>query len=119
MQDSIGLPGLVALHRFVPLADDDRGLLSGLLDFAEVATSGPALEAHTGQRSLVFRAGECLIVSTEPLRAESQADRFLRRHPEGVGALTLAVEDVAHAFAVIDRAGGTPVRDVQWWPEGA
>jgi 4-hydroxyphenylpyruvate dioxygenase len=117
MKESIGLGGLVALHRFVRRVDDDRALLSGLLDFEEVAASGPALEAHTGQRSLVFRAGECLIVSTEPLRADSQADRFLRRHPEGVGALTLAVDDVAHAFAVLDRAGGTPVRDVQWWPE--
>ncbi len=118
VENSVGLTGLVALHRFVHSVEADRALLSGLLDFEEVAASGPALEAQTGQRSLVFRAGDCVIVSTEPLDERSQADRYLRRHPEGIGALTLSVEDVAHALPTLERAGGTPVEGLRWWQEG-
>jgi 4-hydroxyphenylpyruvate dioxygenase len=117
-KNSLGMTGLAALHRFVHRIDDDRRLLSGLFDFEEIAVSGPALEARTGQRSVAFRAGDCVIVSTEPLTEQSEAGRFLRRHPEGIGALTLAVEDVGRAFTTLERAGGTPLGEVQWWQDG-
>jgi 4-hydroxyphenylpyruvate dioxygenase len=60
----------------------------------------------------VLRAGECTVILVEPTSDDGPAARFLRRHPEGVGALVFEVEDASRALATIEARGGTPIADV-------
>ncbi|WP_437720627.1 4-hydroxyphenylpyruvate dioxygenase family protein [Sorangium sp. So ce861] len=109
----IGIKQIAGLQRFVHDLSHERWLLCNLLDFEEIASSTPALEAQTGQRSAVFRAGSCTMICSQPLSRESAAGRFLQLHPEGVGAILLDVQDVERAFSLVERLGGTPVSGIE------
>jgi 4-hydroxyphenylpyruvate dioxygenase len=111
-ESCIGIERLAALGYYVHHLDRARGFLVGKLDFEEIGTSCPVLECRLRQRGSVLRAGECTLVVVEPTGEGGPAERFLRRHPEGIGALTFEVEDAARAFALIEERGGTPITDV-------
>ena len=83
------------------------------LDFAEVAASGSDLERAGRQRSAVFEAGAVRIVCSEPLGEGGRAWRYLRKHPDGVGAVVFEVEDAERCFRLLEERGGTPITDVQ------
>jgi 4-hydroxyphenylpyruvate dioxygenase len=115
---SLGLKGIAALHRYCHSLDGNRRFLAERLDWKEVATSSAELEAHDRERSVVFQAGGCVVVCSEPLSDRSLAGRFLMRHPEGIGGIVFDVEDAARAFAYLERTGGTPTSEVRSCGEG-
>ncbi|HVZ35205.1 MAG TPA: VOC family protein, partial [Polyangiaceae bacterium] len=61
--------------------------------------------------SIIYQVGSCRFVCTAPRRDGSAAARYLRRHPEGIGRVTLAVEDLARSRHELERRGGTFVSD--------
>jgi 4-hydroxyphenylpyruvate dioxygenase len=111
-REPLGLKGVAALHRYCHSLDSNRRFLCGRLDFEEIGVSSPELEERTKQRSAIFRAGECVVVCSEPL-GEGPAGRYLNKHPEGIGAIAFDVEDIERALRVLDRRGGTPISNVQ------
>jgi 4-hydroxyphenylpyruvate dioxygenase len=115
---SLGLKGIAALHRYCHSIDGNRRFLAERLDWEEVATSSADHELHAKERSVVFQAGGCVVVCSEPLSDRSLAGRFLKRHPEGIGGIIFDVENAAHAFAFLERRGGTPTSDIQVSGEG-
>src|SRR5215470_993594 len=116
--EALGIRRLEALHYYVKDLDRSRAFYTEKLDFAEVGGSGPELEERGGQRSAVFRAGDCTVVCSQPLREGGRAWRYLKKHPDGVGTLIFEVEDVEKAFTLLDARGGTPIDDVVWYSEG-
>ncbi|HEX6277379.1 MAG TPA: VOC family protein [Polyangiaceae bacterium] len=90
-----------------------RHYLRGM-GFAEVARSSPRRERESGQRSLAFRAGEGIITCSSPLDEQGPAGRYLSRHPDGIGAVTFEVEDVASAFTRLEHNGATPAGEIEW-----
>jgi 4-hydroxyphenylpyruvate dioxygenase len=110
---SIGIRRLEAIHYYVHDLARSRRFYTELLDFAEVAASTPDLDQRGRQRSVVFRAGGCDVVVSEPIGAGGRASRFLRKHPDGVGTLVFEVEDAARAFALLEERGATPIDDVR------
>ncbi|XYI03936.1 4-hydroxyphenylpyruvate dioxygenase family protein [Sorangium sp. So ce1128] len=111
--ESIGIKQIAGLQRYVHDLSHERWLLCELLGFEQIASSSPALEAQTGQRSEIFRAGSCTLICSEPLSRQSVAGRFLQLHPEGVGAILLDVQDVEHAFSLVEARGGTPIGAIE------
>ncbi|MEM6961812.1 MAG: VOC family protein [Myxococcota bacterium] len=111
--ESLGIKKLEALHYYVRDLERSRAFYTGKLDFAEVAKSSDELETRGGQRSLVFEAGACRVLCSQPLTSECRAARWLQRHPDGVGALIFEVEDIERTFALLDRRGGTPIDEIQ------
>lgn len=109
---TLGLRRISALHWFVPDLQRHRKLLTACFGFSEVGVSGAELERRTGQRSALFRAGGCDVVCSEPLAARSASGRFLRCHPDGIGAVSIEVDDVARAFALLEQRGGTMIDDI-------
>jgi 4-hydroxyphenylpyruvate dioxygenase len=83
------------------------------LDFAETGASDPAHERESRQRSAVFEAGGVRVVCSAPLGEGGRAWRWLRKHPDGVGAVVFEVEDAERCFRLLEERGGTPVSDVQ------
>lgn len=116
----LGILGLEALHYYVRDLERARRFYVERLDFQEIGESGPALREGGRQRSIAFRAGECVVVCSTPEGPGGRAARYLRMHPDGVGSLVFRVADADRAFALLDGRGGTPVQAVQThsFPDG-
>ncbi|MEI9954027.1 MAG: hypothetical protein WDO74_34875 [Pseudomonadota bacterium] len=65
------------------------------------------------QRSRAFRAGDYVVVCSTPVGEGGRADRFLKKHPDGVGTLAFRIADAQRAFTLLDGRGATPISDVE------
>ena len=118
-KSGLGLLRLLGLHYYVRNLERSRRFYTECLDFAETGASGPELTRAGRQRSLLFEAGQCAIVCSEPVGAGGRAARYLSRHPDGVGTLAFEVENIEHTFAELDRRGANPISEIQVSHEGA
>jgi 4-hydroxyphenylpyruvate dioxygenase len=115
--ETLGLKRLESIHYYVHDLERSRRFYTELLDFAEVASSTPELEAAGRQRSAVFRAGGCDVVVSTPVGDGGRAWRFLRKHPDGVGTLVFEVADIDRAFKLLEARGATPIDDVRYFKD--
>src|SRR5882724_11631589 len=111
--DSLGILGLEGIHYYVRDLERSARFYGERMDFAEVAESGVTLSEGGRQRSRVFRAGTYVVVCSTPVGQGGRADRFLKKHPDGVGALAFRVRDAEHAFTLLDGRGATPIGEVE------
>jgi 4-hydroxyphenylpyruvate dioxygenase len=111
--EPIGLVRIEALHYYVHDLERSRRFYTQRLDFAEVAASGPDLERDGRQRSAVFEAGDVRILCSQPRGDGGRAWRYLRKHPDGIGAVVFEVEDAERCFRLLEERGGTPIADVR------
>jgi 4-hydroxyphenylpyruvate dioxygenase len=109
----LGIRKIEALHYYVHDLERTRRFFVDKLDFAELGGSGPELEREGRQRSAAFGAGDATFVIHQPAGEGGRAWRYLRKHPEGVGTIVLAVEDIAQTFRLLDERGATLITDVQ------
>ena len=109
----LGIVRLLGLHYYVLDLERSRRFYVELMGVDEIGKSSPELERAGTQRSLVFRAGEIVVVCSSPHGEGGRAYRYLRTHPDGIGTLAFEVEDIEQAFTVLDQAGGTPISEVQ------
>ncbi|MBK8171331.1 MAG: VOC family protein [Sandaracinaceae bacterium] len=112
--ESLGIKKLEAIHYYVRDLERSRKFYTETMDYAEVAVSGPELEASGKQKSATFEAGDCCVVVSQPIGEGGRAWRWLQRHPDGVGTLVFEVEDVEKTFRLLDSRGGTPIEEVKW-----
>ncbi|WP_437585504.1 4-hydroxyphenylpyruvate dioxygenase family protein [Sorangium sp. So ce1000] len=110
--ESLGIKRVEALHYYVRDLERSRRFYTERLDFQEIAASSPELTAAAAQRSVVFQAGECVIVCSQPAGEGGRAWRYLRKHPDGVGTVIFEVEDIDRAFRLLDGRGGTPIDEI-------
>jgi 4-hydroxyphenylpyruvate dioxygenase len=110
--EPLGILGLEGVHYYVRDLERSTRFYADRMDFAEFAQSGDALSEGGRQRSRAFRAGAYVVVCSTPLGEGGRADRFLKKHPDGVGTLAFRVADAAHAFTLLDGRGATPISDV-------
>ncbi|WP_223638234.1 4-hydroxyphenylpyruvate dioxygenase [Corallococcus sp. EGB] len=118
-QESLGIKALESIHWYVHDLERSRQFYTKGLDFAEVAVSGPELEAHGKQKSALFQAGEIALVVSQPVGEGGRAWRYLRKHPDGVGTLNFEVEDVEKTFKLLEQRGATFITDIQRFTDDA
>src|SRR6185312_7128537 len=110
----IGLVGYDSIHFVVEDIERSRRFYEKL-DFREVARSGEALSARSGQRSVVFGAGEVRVCVSAPsghaAAGPSKASRYLKHHPAGVMSLGFRVRDLGETMAALEVRGGTFLGD--------
>lgn len=111
--ETLGIRRIEAIHYYVHDLERSRRFYTEKLGFAEVAESGARLVEDGHQRALVFDAAECRVICSTPVGAGGRADRYLQKHPDGVGSIVFEVESVERAFALLEGRGGTPIHDVQ------
>jgi 4-hydroxyphenylpyruvate dioxygenase len=111
--EPLGIKKLEAIHYYVHDLERSRRFYTEKLDFAEVGGSSPELEAAAHQRSAIFQAGDCVVVCSSPVGEGGRASRYLRKHPDGVGALIFEVEDIERTFKLLEERGGTPIDAIQ------
>jgi 4-hydroxyphenylpyruvate dioxygenase len=110
--EPLGILGLEGVHYYVRDLERSERFYVDRMDFSEVAESGPTLSEGGRQKSRVFRAGEYVVVCSSPLGEGGRADRYLKKHPDGVGTLAFRVSDAQRAFTLLDGRGATPISDV-------
>jgi 4-hydroxyphenylpyruvate dioxygenase len=111
-REPLGIVGIEALHYYVHDLERSRRFYTERMGFAEIAASGPEIERSGRQRSAVFQAGDVRVVCSQPLGEGGRAWRYLRKHPDGIGAVVFLVEDAGKCFRLLEERGGTPVSDV-------
>ena len=109
----LGITGLLGLHYYVRDLERSRRFYVERMDFEETGCSSAELERAGRQRSLVFGAGRIAIICSTPVGAGGRADRYLQKHPDGIGTVIFEVEDAQRAFATLEACGGTPITEVQ------
>jgi 4-hydroxyphenylpyruvate dioxygenase len=109
----LGIRKIEALHYYVHDLERTRRFFVDKLDFAELGGSGPELEREGRQRAAAFGAGDATFVIHQPAGEGGRAWRYLRKHPEGVGTIVLAVDDLEQTFRLLDERGATLITDVQ------
>lgn len=110
---ALGLRRIAAIHQYVHDLDASGLYLSDRLGLQLVGAADAESEEDTGQRTMVFRCRDCTIACSTPLRADSDAGRYLSLHPPGIGAVSLEVADIESAFSHLDRNGGTPRESIR------
>lgn len=111
---NLGIRRIHSLHQYVHDLDRTRRFFVDGLDFREV---GGRVTEH--QRSATFRAGQAVFVVSEPIGDGGRASRYLRKHPEGIGAVVFEVDDIQHAWDTLLARGATPLDAVQTCADAA
>lgn len=109
--EHIGITGYDSFHFVVENLERSRKFYAERFDFKEVARAGDELVARGGQQATVFGAGHARIVVSSPLRQQSKAARYLKRHPAGVMSLSFAVTNLDETIAFLEKRGGTFLAD--------
>jgi 4-hydroxyphenylpyruvate dioxygenase len=110
--ENVGIRRLMGVHHYVSDLERSRRFYVDLLRFSEIGRSSRALERQGRQRSLVFQAGEVVVLCSTPLGSGGRAARYLSRHPEGIGAIVFEVDDIRRTFALLEERGATPIADI-------
>jgi 4-hydroxyphenylpyruvate dioxygenase len=108
----LGITGLLGIHYYVRDLARSRRFYCDYLACDEIGQSDEDLEREGKQRSLVFQAGDVVVVCSAPLGEGGRAHRYLQKHPDGIGTIAFAVEDIERTFAVLDRDGGTAISEI-------
>jgi len=116
--EPLGILGLEGVHYYVRDLERSERFYIDRMDFAEIGESGPELTEQGRQRSRVFQAGRYTVVCSSPVGEGGRADRYLKRHPDGVGTLVFRIQDAERAFTLLDGRGATPINDVQTFVDG-
>lgn len=111
-KNHLGIVRLLGAHYYVRDLERSRRFYVERLDFAETGRSIAGLEEKGRQRSLVFEAGQCAIVCSEPLGEGGRAARYLSRRPDGIGTLAFEVDDIETTFRLLDENGGNPISEI-------
>ncbi|MFT3926144.1 MAG: VOC family protein [Myxococcales bacterium] len=115
----LGITRLLGVHYYVRDLARSRRFYLDHMAFEEVGHSSALLERQGHQRSLVFQAGQVVVVCSTPVGPGGRAHRYLSRHPDGIGTVMFEVEDIERCFAVLERDGGTLISDILDVSDGA
>jgi 4-hydroxyphenylpyruvate dioxygenase len=111
--EPLGILGLEGIHYYVRDLERSERFYVDRMDFEEIAESSPALSQNGHQRARVFRAGEYVVMCSSPVGEGGRADRFLKKHPDGVGTLAFRIQNAERAFTLLDGRGATPISEVE------
>ncbi len=115
--ESLGIEKIESIHYYVHDLERSRRFYTEKLDFQQLGESDPKFTERAQQRSILFGAGPTRILISEPVGEGGRAWRWLRRHPDGVGAITFRVKDIEKTFRLIEERGGTPMQDIETFEE--
>jgi 4-hydroxyphenylpyruvate dioxygenase len=111
--EPLGILGIEGVHYYVRDLERSRRFYVDRMDFSEIGESGPELTAAGRQRSVAFQAGGYIVICSTPHGSGGRAERYLKRHPDGIGAVAFRVENAARTFELLERRGGTPIGEIE------
>ena len=110
---NLGIVGWDGYENIVHDLDRSRRFYTQMMEVPEVARLAPRTAAERGEQALLFRAGKIHIACVAPRERGSRAERWLRRHPDGVAVMALRVRNLEQTRATLEARGATFVTGVQ------
>ena len=105
--DGLGIIGWDSFEYVVADLERARRFYRDKMDIPELGRMEERWGRDRGEEGLLFRAGSINFSCVASAEKGSRAERWLRRHPEGVSTLALRVRDAARARQVLEGRGAT------------
>jgi 4-hydroxyphenylpyruvate dioxygenase len=87
--------------------DRSRRFYNQMMQIEEHGVYSPDVASARGEDGYLFVAGQAPFICRTPKDADSEAGRWLRRHPDGVSRLALRVKDLQHARRTLAERNAT------------
>lgn len=110
---NLGIYGWDHYEFIVHDLERSRRFYQEMMDVPLVGRLEERLAAGNGESGLLFRAGKSTFACLTPRERGSRADRWLKRHPDGIAVLAFRVRDAAYAHRVLEERGATFCTAVQ------
>jgi 4-hydroxyphenylpyruvate dioxygenase len=104
---NLGIVGWDAYEYTVNDLDRSRRFYAEMMKVPEIGRLSARSAAARGEDAVIFSAGRAKVVCTTPRERGSTAERWLRRHPDGVSVLALRVKDLAFTRRALERRPAT------------
>ena len=104
---NLGIVGWDYYQYIVSDLERSRRYYTKNMKVPEVAQLAPRRASETGEDAVLFAAGKARVVCVIPNADGSRAQRWLKRHPEGVAVLGLRVRDVGETRRLLEERGAT------------
>ncbi|MCP4900557.1 MAG: 4-hydroxyphenylpyruvate dioxygenase [bacterium] len=108
----LGLVGYDNYEFIVADLERSRRFYTEMMDVPEVARLNAAIAAERGEQAVIFKAGKATCVCTTPMERGSRADRWLKRHPDGVSVVSFRVRDIETTRRVLDERNANFCTDI-------
>jgi 4-hydroxyphenylpyruvate dioxygenase len=108
----LGIVGYDTYEFVVADAERSRRFYCEMMDVPEVARLDRREAARRGEDAVIFAAGKAQCVCVTPRERGSSADRWLKRHPDGVRVVGFRVRDVDATRGVLTERDATLTSDV-------
>lgn len=108
----LGIVAYDAYEFVVADIDRSRNFYTRMMDVNEVARLGEREAASRGEDAVLFAAGKAQCICISSRERGSDADRWLKRHPDGVRRVGFRVRDVKKARAVLIERNATFCSDI-------
>jgi 4-hydroxyphenylpyruvate dioxygenase len=109
----LGIVGYDSYEFVVTDIERSRRFYAQMMDVAEIAELSERESARRGEHAFYFEAGKARWSCVTPGAKGSAADRWLRRHPDGVRTVAFRVRDTAHARRVLGERGATMCSELE------
>jgi 4-hydroxyphenylpyruvate dioxygenase len=103
----LGIVGYDSYEFVVADVERSRKFYNEMMDVPVVARLDEKPAAELGEDAVLFQAGKAQCICVTPRERGSAADRWLKRHPDGVRTVGLRVRDIGHTRRVLEERGGT------------
>jgi 4-hydroxyphenylpyruvate dioxygenase len=109
----LGILGYDSYEFVVSDLERSRRFYTSMMDVEEVAALDERDSAERGEKAVVFAAGKAQCICVAPSERGSAADRWLKRHPDGVRTVGMRVRDIEHTLRVLSERGATVCVELQ------
>ena len=103
----LGIVGYDAYEFVVADMERSRKFYTEMMDVAELARLDPHQADRRGEDAVIFGAGKAQCVCVTPRERGSAADRWLKRHPDGVRVVGFKVRDLNATREVLNQRDAT------------
>lgn len=108
----LGIVGYDSYEFVVADLERSRRFYTEMMDVPEIGALDPHEAARRGEEARLFRAGKALFSCVTPKDRGSRADRWLKRHPDGISILGFRVRNLDRTRQTLERRGATICSDV-------
>lgn len=108
----LGIVGYDVYEFVVADLERSRKFYTEMMDVPETARLNSHEADRRGEDAVIFTAGKAQCVCVTPRERESAADRWLKRHPDGVRVVGFKVRDLKATHDVLQKRNATFCTDV-------
>ncbi len=109
----LGILGYDVFEFIVSDLDRSRRFYKEMLDVPEMARLDERVASERGEEAFLFRAGKAQVACITPKERGSRAERWLRRHPDGVAVMGFRVRDLETTKHLLEERGACFVTGIQ------